>query len=845
VEHDDDADLLRALVSRGALDEATARACLDESRRRAASGGPSSVARVLAERGLVAPDVLERALVDVVQRGATVSARPPSSLGAAPPSSRGSSSRRTARPTSSVVGSSPGGTLALPPGSAIGGVARLGPARQAPERLGEYRIVKLLARGGMGAVYEAVHEPSGVHRAVKVLLRGGLSAVPEEYQRFRREAEVMARLDHPHVARVHAADLEADPCYIVQDLLPGGSLQDRLRKGPLPVDEAVAIAAKLCDAVAHAHERGVLHRDLKPANVLFDDRGEPRLTDFGLSQRAGSGSVALTATGQVLGTPAYMAPEQALGTKEIDARSDVYGLGALLYAMLVGREPFPGTGVAEVIERVCHDELTPPRRQRPEVPAAVDAAVVRAMAKDPAARFVCAGDLAQALRRPRGAAPAPVGPAPRLVLLVGALGVALVVVTTLAVGAFLGAPEGAGADAPSAEPRAAERAPAPPVAPGPTAPARWSGLAPGTRFDALLSLCAEGDGVGAPRLTASLLLGCEVGAPTADGRAALDAFVRRVRVQVRGPLFALDHDGATHKGDLPEVRRAFEAVVGQRLRLELDPTTGATRVDRLAPLRRAVLDAAPGGARDDTTRDWAIRAFADGLEVAALTRALDAMFQGRAPSRFAAGRLARGHVQEQLALGGRDVRAARSWHEVGTHLVVAKDTLGKIAEAHGLTFPALGMFNGIDDPNLIRVDAVLELPRAAPALDRRVVQVRRDQVIARDRPWGHEVATLPLGLRFVADAEDTGWVRFDFRGGWAWTPADAVTPVTGARAVELTSRLQFVRIERQGEQRFASRGQAYVVLSHGAHLTELQFDERPASVRAESTQALELSGEPR
>ncbi|MBX3466220.1 MAG: serine/threonine protein kinase [Planctomycetes bacterium] len=203
---------------------------------------------------------------------------------------------------------------------------------------GHHRLGRLLARGGMGAVYEAVHAPSGAPRAVKLLL-GGADA--EARERFRREAEVMATLDHPHVARVHTADLASDPPYLVQDLLPGGSLQDRLRQGPLSPAEVLALGEKVARAVAHAHARGVLHRDLKPANVLFDDRGEPRVTDFGLSRRAGQGSVALTATGQVLGTPAYMAPEQALGLREVDARSDVYGLGAVLYAALAGTSPSP------------------------------------------------------------------------------------------------------------------------------------------------------------------------------------------------------------------------------------------------------------------------------------------------------------------------------------------------------------------------------------------------------------------------------------------------------------------------------------------------------------------------
>ncbi|MBX3466221.1 MAG: LysM peptidoglycan-binding domain-containing protein [Planctomycetes bacterium] len=326
---------------------------------------------------------------------------------------------------------------------------------------------------------------------------------------------------------------------------------------------------------------------------------------------------------------------------------------------------------------------------------------------------------------------------------------------------------------------------------------------------------------------------------------SLWATVRRVRVQVRGPLFAIDHDGATRKGDEPQVRAAFEAVVGQRLGLDVDRASGAVRLRDFARLRAAVLGAAPPlPPRPETTRDWALRAFADGFEEASLARAVDAMFRGQAPARFADGRLARGLVDERLVLGGRDVRAWRGWHEVGVHVVAAGEMLGKIADRHALPFPALALSNGLDDPNLIQVGAALELPRPPPARPRRAVEVRADGLVARDRPGGLGVATLAAGLRFVSDAEDLGWARLDLGGGWAWAPLDALAPVRGAQAVEVAAAQPVVRVERPGAPRYASRGQAYVVRAAGATLSEVQFDEAPASIRASLLRPVALEEPP-
>jgi Protein kinase domain/Anaphase-promoting complex subunit 4 WD40 domain len=270
------------------------------------------------------------------------------------------------------------------------------------QQLGPYRIVRELARGGMGAVYEAVHETTGARYAVKTLLPDALGD-PDERIRFAREARALAEVDHPHIVRVHTAELEGRTPYLVQDLLPGGSLKDRLREGPLPPAEAARIAIKLAGALAAVHAKGVLHRDLKPDNVLLDDRGEPRLTDFGLAKRLQGESQRLTQTGALVGTPAFMAPEQASG-EPMDERTDVYGLGATLYALLCGQPPFSGHTLINILEAVLR---RPPPPLPDTVPAPLQAVVARALAKEPEQRFPDMAALGAALEEAlAGGAPA-------------------------------------------------------------------------------------------------------------------------------------------------------------------------------------------------------------------------------------------------------------------------------------------------------------------------------------------------------------------------------------------------------------------------------------------------------
>ena len=262
---------------------------------------------------------------------------------------------------------------------------------------GPYRCERELARGGMGAVYAVVHEQTQLRYALKTLIPELIPhASSEDVLRFQREAQAMAKLDHPHVARVHSASFEPPQAYLVQDLLPGGTLAERAQGRGLAPSEATAITLALARALEHCHARGVLHRDLKPQNVLFDAEGAPKLVDFGLASLQDS-TWRLTQTGAVLGTPGYLAPEQAMGAGQVDERTDVYGLGAILYFLLCGSPPVEGETVLQLLSRVLSEDPEPPSRRAPGVPRRLEAVCLRALARAPEDRYADMASFAAAL----------------------------------------------------------------------------------------------------------------------------------------------------------------------------------------------------------------------------------------------------------------------------------------------------------------------------------------------------------------------------------------------------------------------------------------------------------------
>ena len=273
-----------------------------------------------------------------------------------------------------------------------------------PVRLGKYEVRKRIGEGGMGSVYLADHPELGRQVAIKTIqARGGRRS--ESLERFKREARALARLDHPGVVRIHDVSTEGDLVFLVMEWVDGPTLSGRTSGGPLPVGEAVRIARALADALAHAHAAGILHRDLKPSNVLLHASGQPKVLDFGLA-RLDEDEPGLTRSGQVLGTPAYMAPEQVRETAaEVGRPADIYGLGAILYQMLAGRPPFTGPTAMAVLRRVGAGDPPPVEDSNPLVPPDLARVVRRAMASDPERRFPDMASFAAALDAVVPAAP--------------------------------------------------------------------------------------------------------------------------------------------------------------------------------------------------------------------------------------------------------------------------------------------------------------------------------------------------------------------------------------------------------------------------------------------------------
>ncbi len=267
-----------------------------------------------------------------------------------------------------------------------------------PEMWGDYEILDELGRGGMGIVYLARQQRLGRTVALKVL-QGGAAASDADRQRFRSEAEAAARLDHPHIVPLYEVGEHAGQPYLCMKYIAGETLARRLQAGPLTSDEAVRILLPLCSAVTEAHAQGILHRDLKPANILIDERGQPYITDFGLAKLQGAEGRSLTESGAILGTPGYLSPELAsAGRQPIGVGTDVYSLGAILYAMLTGRPPFQGATSVQTIMQVLEQDPVPPRLLNPDVDPDLQLIALKCLQKPVDLRYAGASDLERDLR---------------------------------------------------------------------------------------------------------------------------------------------------------------------------------------------------------------------------------------------------------------------------------------------------------------------------------------------------------------------------------------------------------------------------------------------------------------
>jgi tRNA A-37 threonylcarbamoyl transferase component Bud32 len=271
--------------------------------------------------------------------------------------------------------------------------------------IGTWRVVRRIAKGGMGAVYLGEHTQTGRKVAVKILTEE-YSRMPGIQGRFKREADTTLRLQHPNIVETYEMGQDGPHTYIVSEYVEGGSLVDLIvREKKLPPRRAVEIVCDILSALDHAHGRGVVHRDVKPANVLLTADGRAKVIDFGLAKDAEANTI-LTLSGNVVGTPAYMAPEQAMG-EPAGPLADLYSCGILLYLMLTGRKPFEGRSLVETLRKQIHDPLPPARPHNPEVPEALESVLRKICAKQPSQRYRTLPEAIAALRKAVGL---PVGP---------------------------------------------------------------------------------------------------------------------------------------------------------------------------------------------------------------------------------------------------------------------------------------------------------------------------------------------------------------------------------------------------------------------------------------------------
>ena len=290
----------------------------------------------------------------------------------------------------------------IPDGVSINPESRMATSLITPFDLGgefgSYELLEEIARGGMGIVFKA--RQKGLNRivAIKMILSGQL-ATPEAIERFHMEAAAAAQLQHPNIVSIHEAGSHDDQYFFSMEFVPGASLNKVIHERPPTIEQAAIWTRTLAEAIHYAHEQGILHRDLKPSNIMIDQQGNPMITDFGLAKQIQSDNQ-LTSTGQIMGTPSYMSPEQAdPGRHTVGRESDIYALGSILYELLTGKPPFVGTSPLKTMTLMMETEVVSPRVWNPLVDRNLETICLKCLEKEPGRRYRSAQVLAQELDR--------------------------------------------------------------------------------------------------------------------------------------------------------------------------------------------------------------------------------------------------------------------------------------------------------------------------------------------------------------------------------------------------------------------------------------------------------------